>query len=524
MRAHHDIAWVGAAPLWSGRPLTPGAILAPDLVRFESDDFMEELTTLLANAPAELAQKVASAKSYRARPPGAPDNWSPTPAALRLYQPVHGHFNLVVATLACRVPGLPDRAVDIANGDELSFVLRRLQPNGGPELAWVKRAGQSFTWAPLAEPSQLHPQEERLPLFQVPYAENDRTRRLWVGLVPTSSRDVFVLTPALAPDAFPSAGSTAGLSVPDPSAIDPTYVEGRARVVQALTTLADLNRPSIPSYAQREVELSTFFLLDLADLLSTQLKPLWAALEARSRPPATQPASCALFDRLLSNYAALGGGTFVAPLQRALTEWQAITGEGTGISTLTFNLRTLTLDAGTLARELDLAYAELASSRPPPQSAVGPSVPRLNDSDAQYCVRCVYRRRRCIPSHPDIVSQRSVAFTIAPFLDPDAPFRPVRIALPVDTSVKGLRRFRKSVAFLVSDQLRKQMGQAANLKELLDGKAGSEQPFTIGEICSFSIPIITLCAFIVLMIFMVLLNFVFWWLPLLKFCFPIKVK
>jgi hypothetical protein len=93
--------------------------------------------------------------------------------------------------------------------------------------------------------------------------------------------------------------------------------------------------------------------------------------------------------------------------------------------------------------------------------------------------------------------------------------------LPIDTSLKGLRKFRKGVAFLMSDQLRKQMSQASNLNDLLKGKAGTEEPFTLGEICSFSIPIITLCAFIVLMIFMLILNFVFWWLPLLRFCFPI---
>jgi hypothetical protein len=48
--------------------------------------------------------------------------------------------------------------------------------------------------------------------------------------------------------------------------------------------------------------------------------------------------------------------------------------------------------------------------------------------------------------------------------------------------------------------------------------------WTLGMICSFSIPIITLCAFIVLMIFIQLLNIVFWWLPFLKICLPIPVR
>ena len=39
-------------------------------------------------------------------------------------------------------------------------------------------------------------------------------------------------------------------------------------------------------------------------------------------------------------------------------------------------------------------------------------------------------------------------------------------------------------------------------------------------LCSFSIPIITICALIVLMIFVALLNIIFWWMPFLKICLP----
>jgi hypothetical protein len=37
---------------------------------------------------------------------------------------------------------------------------------------------------------------------------------------------------------------------------------------------------------------------------------------------------------------------------------------------------------------------------------------------------------------------------------------------------------------------------------------------------SLSIPIITICAMIILFIFLNLLNIVFWWLPFVKICFP----
>ena len=53
---------------------------------------------------------------------------------------------------------------------------------------------------------------------------------------------------------------------------------------------------------------------------------------------------------------------------------------------------------------------------------------------------------------------------------------------------------------------------------------GGDGGFDLGHICSFSIPIITLIAFILMMIIAVLLNIIFWWLPLLKICFPLNLK
>ena len=59
-------------------------------------------------------------------------------------------------------------------------------------------------------------------------------------------------------------------------------------------------------------------------------------------------------------------------------------------------------------------------------------------------------------------------------------------------------------------------------KDFLDGK-GKEGGVGIGIawICSFSLPIITLCAFIVLNIFLQLFNIVFWWMLYIKICIPI---
>jgi hypothetical protein len=57
---------------------------------------------------------------------------------------------------------------------------------------------------------------------------------------------------------------------------------------------------------------------------------------------------------------------------------------------------------------------------------------------------------------------------------------------------------------------------------LKEGTVGPEVPFSLGHICSLSIPIITICAFILLFVIAIVLNLLFWWLPFLKICFPLK--
>jgi hypothetical protein len=42
-----------------------------------------------------------------------------------------------------------------------------------------------------------------------------------------------------------------------------------------------------------------------------------------------------------------------------------------------------------------------------------------------------------------------------------------------------------------------------------------------GMVCSFSIPIITICALILLMIIVKLLDIVFFWMPFFQICLPV---
>jgi zinc transporter ZupT len=61
------------------------------------------------------------------------------------------------------------------------------------------------------------------------------------------------------------------------------------------------------------------------------------------------------------------------------------------------------------------------------------------------------------------------------------------------------------------------------LDKLMDGEQPSEK-LGWGMICGFSIPIITICAFIVLQIFLSLFHILFWWLPFIRICIPFPRK
>lgn len=155
-----------------------------------------------------------------------------------------------------------------------------------------------------------------------------------------------------------------------------------------------------------------------------------------------------------------------------------------------------------------------------------------------FVARFVFTRLDCGPLHPPVLSAPTQRFQLASFFDPDAPARPIRISLPLDTSPAGLRKYSKNTAFVLSDMLCGQVQRAKSLgfidlvlsvlpwpfhKDLPLGEGGpcKTGSIEIGMICSLSIPIITICALILLIIIVALLDLIFHWLPYFIMCFPI---
>jgi hypothetical protein len=522
----HPVQWVTPSPFWKN-VLTPRVdataaqrktMRQPELLDFDSDDFMQRAQALLEKNPKALGALKAEPVSYRNRPPDKDATWQAPIDHLKLYQPAHGHFYLVAASLVCRIPGLPDRLVQPQNGDKVGFVVRRLHQASG-ELAWTDDAAaeKGKTWSEVTgDLTRVAKTEAVLPLFPMAYADGTRTRRLYVGLIPTSSAE-----------SFRNAGVAAVKPAPGDRTqprIDPRADELQTKVIDQRDTIKNL--ASATNTPQRQ-EASRFVLLDLADLFKRTLPELFDAI---TRSDASQLGSA---DTTVYNDLGATADSSTTWRQAVTSAWQqadAISGEpNAGAPTLTVDLKNSSLSAA-FASHVQAAWhaRDTTTGSPDPTT-----VEQLQPFDSpkydlrgatRYVIRCVYQRPQCGPLHTDVVSDASRAFGLATYFDSDAPVRPLHIMLPIDTSVAGLRKTPKSVSFLMSNQLRAQLERVKDGKKALQQDIGSGSDFDLGMICAFSIPIITICALIVLMIFISLLNIVFWWMPFLKICFPIPLK
>ena len=428
---------------------------------------------------------------------------------MKLYQPVHGRYSLVLASLCCVLPGLPEHAVEPAS-ETVGFVVRREGPGG--EEAWVPTDPGRGAWRPLdATGDQLSPGEELVQMFCLPWMDGDRRRRIWAGVLPTSGRELWSDTGAVATSDGPAlSGWVHGLDV---------AVLG---LVRTLTTAK-----------QRLHERD-------AELLDGEL------LEAARRERALPSAWCLweLLELLRLNWKTQHGhvasgatANLRDPLEALLAGWQVPTAPE-GSTSAWEALAWVAHHKGDLERpdppdealRFDLGSMELATAAGlvealqalVPSGETGAFLPmdrpRLG-ADQRYRVRCVYSRpdRCCGPTQ--ILSLPSPIFQIAALYDPAAPTRDVRIPLPSDISIAALRSFKKNVSFPFSAELNKKANQVSDLGKLIKGESG-DGGIGIGFICSLSIPTITICASLVLMLFLGLFNIAFFWMPFIRICIP----
>lgn len=328
--------WVEPAPLWDGRGLE--TLRRPRLLEIRSDAFMEEfLTAMGSGAAAGSANGAGTLSGHGSNGSGAASGTADAGQYLRakaidgerqnvkLYQPLHGCFYLVTASLVCRQLGLPDRSVARKNGEKTSFVVRRrstVRDGKGSavlvEEGWVDE-GPLRGWQPLVDakgrPVAVRADEERFPLHGVSVCAKTlpqvagppigqagvqlvargacRERTVYHGYLPAGNREKYIarFAPAQA-NAHDGKAALADYLATLQSATDalPAGVKDKnfdfrldefdSRVIgpwQMLRARAkDPQAPALTAAGMQQTSL--YILLDLADNLSRILPTVWDAL------------------------------------------------------------------------------------------------------------------------------------------------------------------------------------------------------------------------------------------------------
>lgn len=484
----------------SGRP-QPSTGSRPVLVERTDEDFLSALLEELRSEPGR--RRLASTVRNAGEPaPG-----------LKLFQPVHRTFELVLVEALCDTFGEP--RLDPAKIESAGLVVRRLGSRAGEVEGWMHRGGKVRGWVPLhgtrEQDQDPSPERRRVPvdaqlhgLLVDPEPHEESTTRLFLappevcaaagrtllyGLVPMASSELATrealprygddeLRGLLAPwFSVSTSVSLQGIASKKYSHRYEEEVGGDKQAGQRLEQFASMLRAMV----------STFNAFEDKDMLEALNRVELEYEQAPHRRPAgttlAQAAEVFVHERT--------DRSFTLP-----KAWPRL--------------------SQAQATALERAAAKASARR---LEALLPRPGRFDTPGARYQARAFIRVHREDGCPPALVwSAPSQPFEIASWYE-SSRLPPIQVALP-PVSRNNVRSFTPNVSFQVPRNIFNLLAKNRP-KDFLEGKAedgGSGGPDCL---CSFNIPIITLCAFIVLSIFLALLNIIFRWLPFIKICLPL---
>lgn len=536
---HHPVR-VGA-PRDIVPPARPGEPTAPAVLQRTDDDFVEATLADLrtADGRAGLRDRLASART--------------SAQVLKLFQPVQRQFHLAVTEAWCDTAGTP--RLDPARVESAGLVLRRVRRDGGGRSleAWVKGRGRLRGWVRLAGPAEHAPRAvERLP--QRPVSPSiDRELRRFVLEREDALLDEHVVPLFMAPpDVCADARKTIFYGL-----VPTTSAELADVPVDPAQALGDDFGPGSPAFRDHLVEALRGDAMSFV-LGGEIMRAGWfEAVEMPGEdPPSDLPASH--WTTLTGAAGALAMRRFILLLRQLAGEFDAFgdSAEARAVFAeleairLPLVLRPLelvprTVAAGSFLKLASRVLLERDPAATPPEMPVSwPAVDaaartrlgtalaravakrfadvkrqpgRFDEPNAQYVLRAFVRLKAdgVCPARTEW-SAYSEPFVIAPWYE-GAGAPPVQVALPDITDRALLRSLKPNVAFEVPPPLQNLL--SGNPKDMMEGK-GSTGGMTIGWICSFSLPVITICAFIVLNIFLSLFDLIFRWMFFIKICIP----
>ncbi len=465
--------------------------------------------------------------------------------AATLFQPVTRVTHLAVAQLSCESVGFP--RVDPARVVSAGLVIRRVPRTGGvSELskpaasawAWMKNAQGQFAWVQ-RDPSlgDDDPDPAQRPRLQSGQAALDQM----LAAQTLSSALTEVTSPAYVapPEVCAAAGRTL-VYAPIPTASKEASTQQAPSAPQldsgtATKLLTTLLKSGSHQFPQADQLVTLQFMSDdwvrannKTDFLcfSATLRLLYTVLSVFDGSSGANAVMNVLNRRhvtVQNNSGVYVQRTMGAFYQEAAAKLMDYNPNSEPSGTADPQLRMpLTWEFFSARDQADLISAMLPLLQSRGQASMPPQG-RFQDASRFYRIRLFFRiQGETSACPPELVwSCYSDPFRIAPWYESSGrPVAPVPLPDPFDPNT--LKNAKPTSAFAVPASLMNAM-QGANLTDLSNGKAPAGGGIGIGWICSFSIPLITICAFFVLNLFLSLLNIVFFWMAFIKICLPIPV-
>ena len=446
-----------------------------------------------------------------------------TDGRLELGLPIHRKFQIALFEIVCHQPGSP--RLDPAKIASQGMVLRRWTSAGW--TGWMKSGKSVSGWLPLADPE----------------ADPDPAQRAAAHSANAAARSLIARNKGLAP--LPEDVIRLYLAPPDVCvACRRTILFGMVPVVSSERSDGPpprLDYAGLPAADRAEMEnhLSEYLKarppLDMPNR-GAVLMPDWKMLDI---PPANDVDAGRLhalgifLQQMLVELDYASGGAAATRLMGLLGQIRLPAG-ASSIDAATFVRQAAPVLIG---REKNSAGHQMPLAWPRVDSGLGAQLTAaaldcLTERHAQlsaspgkfdaakdeYAVRAFIRlvgHDGC-PDHLVWAPAYSETFRVVPWWDGDGPG--TKISLP---DLSQLGKVKPNVTFEMPPALANLL--KGDMKKLKDGD-GSTDGLQLGWLCSFSIPIITLCAFIVLNIFLSLFDLIFQWMIMLKICIPIPKK
>jgi hypothetical protein len=477
-----------------------------------------------------------------------------------LYQPVQRMLNVAMVDLSCTGLGNPriDPRRILSAGLVIRRVVRKAQGNGttyedyNTLSAWMRNPAGQFQWVKLPYDQECwDPDPTKQPQLKSGQPDLDQQlAALYLSTANTESTSPAFAAPpatcaALGRTVFYAVIPTASSEVSNTQPAMPPNIQA-SDLIPSLPPLLRSSQytaqPSTPSPAP---------VVDYHWMSDEFLNAVYPPTPSTQNPP-TAPTP--------NSDAALFHG-FTTALRMLHTVFNAFDGSAQGSSILNLlNQHNVTFPDGSTqpmgdfyqsakVALLDYNPYPTASPNPPtlqmPASwdslndsdqsalaaamiaAIGPRSQSLNllspqgrfmDDSRHYKLRMFFRVKGDSPTCPPRLfwSQYSEPFMIAPWhATGNRAHPPIPLPDPTSSFMQGAK---PNCSFQVPGSLMSAM-QGSSLSGLMSGSGGGPQ-LKLGWICGFNIPLITICAFFVLNIFLSLLNIIFFWLPFIKICIP----